>query len=93
MPSLDAMRGTIPFLQKALHLDRDYPPRPGLISQSSKLLEVFLVFARNHWEGTLPPVVAGSVVPRTHNVTVEKILVQPHVLAGHLPPPKIPQHT
>jgi hypothetical protein len=41
-------------------------------------------------KGRLPPVVAGSVVPRTHNVTIEKILVQPHVLAGHLPPPKIP---
>lgn len=29
---------------------------------------------------------------RTHDVTVEKILVQPHVLPGYLPAPKIPQH-
>jgi hypothetical protein len=69
MPSLEVMRATIPFLQKALHLSREYPPRP------------------DHWQGTLPPVVAGSVVPQTHNVTIEKILVQPNVLAGHLPPP------
>ncbi len=35
---------------------------------------------------------ARSVVPWTHDVTVEEILVQPHVLACQLPPPKIPQH-
>ena len=35
-------------------------------------------------------IIVGSVVPRTDNVTIEIILVQPHVVAGHLPPPKIP---
>src|ERR671910_210682 len=39
-----------------------------------------------------PPVIVGSVVPRAHDVAIQEVLVQPHVLAGQLPPPKVPQH-
>src|ERR671911_1519997 len=39
-----------------------------------------------------PPVIFGSVVPWAHDVAIQEVLVQPHVLAGQLPPPKIPQH-
>src|ERR671912_2092193 len=39
-----------------------------------------------------PRVIFGSVVPRAHDVAIEEVLVQPDVLAGQLPPPKIPQH-
>src|SRR3712207_4138912 len=37
-------------------------------------------------------VIVGSVVPRAHDVAIQEVLVQPHVLASQLPPPKVPQH-
>src|SRR5215217_7522635 len=40
-----------------------------------------------------PPVIVGSIVPRAHDVAIQEVLVQPHVLASQLPPPKVPQHT
>src|ERR671911_1116857 len=39
-----------------------------------------------------PPVIVGSVVPRAHDVAIQEVLLQPHVLASQLPPPKVPQH-
>src|SRR3712207_3794662 len=39
-----------------------------------------------------PRVIVGSVVPRAHDVAIQEVLVQPHVLAGQLSPPKVPQH-
>src|SRR5215212_2421449 len=39
-----------------------------------------------------PPVIVGSVVPRAHDVAIQEVLVQPHVLASYLPAPKVPQH-
>src|SRR5918995_2326543 len=39
-----------------------------------------------------PRVIVGSVVPRTYDVAIQEVLVQPDVLAGQLPPPQIPQH-
>src|ERR687898_3416768 len=39
-----------------------------------------------------PRVIFGTVVPRAHDVAIQELLLQPHVLAGQLPPPKIPQH-
>src|SRR3712207_6505753 len=39
-----------------------------------------------------PPVIAGSVVPRAHDVAIQEVLVQPNVLTSQLPPPKVPQH-
>src|SRR5919112_2938972 len=39
-----------------------------------------------------PRVIFGSVVPRAHDVAIQEVLLQPHVLAGQLPPPKVPQH-
>src|SRR3712207_89339 len=35
-----------------------------------------------------PRVIVGSVVPWAHDVAIQEVLVQPHVLAGQLPPPK-----
>src|SRR3712207_3401383 len=44
--------------------------------------------------GTLPcpRVIVESVVPRAHDVAIQEVLVQPHVLASQLPPPQVPQH-
>src|ERR671912_2911144 len=39
-----------------------------------------------------PPVIFGGVVPRAHDVAIQEVLVQPHVLAGQLSAPKVPQH-
>src|ERR671921_1857985 len=39
-----------------------------------------------------PPVIFGIVVPRAHDVAIQEVLVQPHVLASQLPPPQVPQH-
>src|SRR5687767_2295372 len=39
-----------------------------------------------------PPVIVGSVVPRAHDIAIQEVLIQPHVLASYLPPPKVPQH-
>src|SRR5687767_3606710 len=39
-----------------------------------------------------PRVIVGSVVAWAHDVAIQEVLVQPHVLASQLPPPKIPQH-
>src|SRR5215204_3892236 len=39
-----------------------------------------------------PRVIFGGVVPRAHDVAIQEVLVQPHVLASQLPPPKVPQH-
>src|SRR5918992_3824154 len=39
-----------------------------------------------------PRVIVGSVIPRAHDVAIQEVLVQPHVLASQLPPPKVPQH-
>src|SRR5215217_1987258 len=43
---------------------------------------------------TLPclPVIVGGVVPRAHDVAIQEVLIQPHVLAGQLSPPQVPQH-
>src|ERR671921_2258724 len=39
-----------------------------------------------------PRVIFGIVVPRAHDVAIQEVLVQPHVLASQLPPPEVPQH-
>src|SRR3712207_6344765 len=39
-----------------------------------------------------PRVIVGGVVPRAHDVAIQEVLVQPHVLASQLPPPQVPQH-
>src|SRR5215211_3448024 len=39
-----------------------------------------------------PRVIVGSVVPRAHDVAIQEVLVQPHVLASKFPPLKFQQH-
>src|ERR671911_3171149 len=39
-----------------------------------------------------PRVIFGIVVPRAHDVAIQEVLVQPHVLASQLPPPEVSQH-
>src|SRR5215203_1961192 len=39
-----------------------------------------------------PPVIVGGIVPRAHDIAIQEVLVQPHVLASQLSPPKVTQH-
>ena len=69
-----------------------FQPQEVLSLHASDLLRVVTCSRPCARLGSPPPVPIGGVFSRTHDVTVEKILVQPHVLPGYLPPPKIPQH-